>query len=402
MMIKEYSNCSFMIDNKLKEIADYISNLETQSVSDYGIMGGLSGHILFLFYYSKYSKKIEYNLMGKRLIEKVRDYLDKSESVSFNYADGVTGFLVTIIHLIAEGYLESDFFEIDTEIDEAIYNICLIAIQNKEDDFFYGSAGLYFYLLQRYKLTRSNLIAKYLNELIVVFYKREEENQFKPSGCFFEISMPHGYSSWMILIVMTAELGLESIKCGELMDMIYFYYSPFILSDFDGDSFFPEVIPITGVDSVIHSRLGWCYGDLPCSLALLAYAEYTDNTNLKEKILAILVETSNRKNLDINSVFDACVCHGTSGLGAMFDVLASLYPCEQFNKASEFWIKETFKMGHFTDGIVGYKKMNMPDGKVTFSNEDGLLEGVVGIGLSMLTYISVEFAQWTKLLLIKR
>ncbi|HXK75958.1 MAG TPA: outer membrane beta-barrel family protein [Bacteroidaceae bacterium] len=49
-----------MIDNKLKEIADYISNLETQSVSDYGIMGGLSGHILFLFYYSKYSKNIEY------------------------------------------------------------------------------------------------------------------------------------------------------------------------------------------------------------------------------------------------------------------------------------------------------------------------------------------------------
>lgn len=45
------NNMNQILDDKLQQIAKEIENLRLPDQPDYGLMGGLSGIMLFLFYY---------------------------------------------------------------------------------------------------------------------------------------------------------------------------------------------------------------------------------------------------------------------------------------------------------------------------------------------------------------
>lgn len=69
-----------------------------------------------------------------------------------------------------------------------------------------------------------------------------------------------------------------------------------------------------------------------------------------------------------------------------------------FKETANYWIEETLKMAKFEDGLAGYKAWyGEKDG---WRNEYGFLEGIAGIGLTLLAHISNEEPTWDKCLLL--
>ena len=66
--------------------------------------------------------------------------------------------------------------------------------------------------------------------------------------------------------------------------------------------------------------------------------------------------------------------------------------------AAAYWINQTLCMARFEDGLAGYKTWQ--GDKRGFQNEYGLLEGIAGIGLALLSFLSDEDPTWDECLLL--
>lgn len=63
-----------------------------------------------------------------------------------------------------------------------------------------------------------------------------------------------------------------------------------------------------------------------------------------------------------------------------------------------YWIGRTLSMAKFEDGLAGYKTWQ--GAERGFRNEYGLLEGIAGIRLVLLAYLSNEEPTWDECLLL--
>ena len=63
-----------------------------------------------------------------------------------------------------------------------------------------------------------------------------------------------------------------------------------------------------------------------------------------------------------------------------------------------YWIGRTLSMAKFEDGLAGYKTWQ--GAERGFRNEYGLLEGIAGIRLVLLAYLSDEEPTWDECLLL--
>lgn len=69
----------------------------------------------------------------------------------------------------------------------------------------------------------------------------------------------------------------------------------------------------------------------------------------------------------------------------------------EFKDVANYWFNETLKMSKFEDGLAGYKVWHTEDGYV---NQMGILEGIAGIGLALLSYYYDMEPTWDECLLL--
>lgn len=391
------------LDIKLQQIAKELENPYLRYKLDYNLMGGLSGVALFLFYYSDYKKSKSYRKQAEDYLEQIFEHFNQSNDIIVNYAEGITGFLSVILHLLSNGYLDKDHVEIDEIIVNNIYNVCREGINNYEDDFFYGTGGLLLFLIDKYRFQKEKKTRKYISTIIKDLVARKVHStnifsSYRPDILHFEISMPHGYSSWMILLTQIFQQDIEKELCVFLMHNLYKYYESFLFAEKKGDSYFPEIInDKTDITKPIHSRLGWCYGDIPCLLSLLSYAHSIQNSKLIDLILKRFDTVGKRKELEQNGIYDSCICHGSAGLGYIFNFLYHKYSHTSYKETATYWYRRTLEIGHFEDGCAGYKKRDWLNNQFVYTNEYGFLEGIAGIGLSLMAFQTEKYSHWENL-----
>ncbi|MCL1052257.1 lantibiotic biosynthesis protein, partial [Shewanella abyssi] len=104
-----------------------------------------------------------------------------------------------------------------------------------------------------------------------------------------------------------------------------------------------------GSDSI--ARLGWCYGDLPIALTLARVGRDLKLDRLIEAARHIAIRTSKR-TADDGSIFDAGLCHGSSGLIIMFQLLNEILDEPELEQAALRWLD--FTLQRFTEsGLAG-------------------------------------------------
>jgi hypothetical protein len=389
--------------SKIKEI---FSILNKNSVTQIGLLTGLSGQIIACSEYELHNKTENSNIYN--LLDKLSKKL-ANEQFTYTYCDGLAGVGFMYEYLNQKGIIENDTNVLLEEFDAALKKMLGLYMYRGEYDFLHGGIGIALYFIKRANINPK--LIPVLKTFILDLFKlsiNEGENYLKWSSIIdyktkkigYNISLSHGMTSIVcVMLKMYNVNGLDK----KIMDTIINSSINYILSQqINKDKygcFFPTFSIESNEDTYL-SRLGWCYGDLTIATTLFQVGQLYNNRILINKSIEILsFAAEKRKSIKQNMVMDAGLCHGTAGIGHIFYRMWWNTHLPEFKTAADYWFKETLKMAHFYDGLAGYKAWKTPE-YGGWINEYGLLEGIAGIGLAMFSYYYEINPKWDECLLL--
>lgn len=161
-----------------------------------------------------------------------------------------------------------------------------------------------------------------------------------------------------------------------------------------GTTFSPETPPQ-------RSRLAWCYGDPGVAAAMLVAARASGDVELEKAALEVALLAAARP-ADAAGVRDAGLCHGSAGLGHLFNRLYQETGEPQLADASRRWFQAALEFRQPGVGLAGYRAFTMDDAGIQegWRDDGGLLEGVAGIGLALLGALSDFEPAWDRVLML--
>mgnify|MGYP001558949223 CR=1 FL=1 len=392
------------IIDKLDEIKGFLD--KSLDARHPGLMGGLSGIALFYFYYSKHKNDQRIYDRGFGLVINSIDSINKGQKYH-SYSNGAAGIGWLVEHLEYYDFIDSQTNDLLVELDEFSYRAMLLEIQNKNLDYLHGAIGIGLYYLNR--LRKRPEVDKYISELVDEIEHSSEldvngglkwltyiSSDEKTKKCY-NLSLSHGISSIIVFLSKVYELNVNKEKTLKLLNGAITYLINNQLDTSLYYSSFPN--GIVESENPSNSRLAWCYGDLGIGMALYQAGKITGNSHWVDKAIEILLFTTKRRTDDVTSVVDAGLCHGTAGIAHIYNRMYGYTKNNTFKEAADYWFSKTLEMAKFDDGLAGYKaRRNKETGGDI--NESGLLEGIAGIGLAILSYVSDIDPAWDECLLL--
>ncbi len=396
---KQLNNISTILQERYREI------------SDVGVVAGISGMALFQFYYSKYLDVDTHADIGAEMISHCIEQINDGYSFP-TFCTGIAGLGWAIQHLKTNDFIDVDCDELLSPFDSYLYNQMTFDLNRGNYDFLHGGIGYGFYFLSRFEHTENKALRQvyrsYLDELITSLealaiadgttFKWESVLDFERGNKGFNLSLSHGISS--ILNFLSRLHTFEEFKepTERLVKGAANYLLRFESKSAANLSLFPSWVE-TDVSLDYKSRIAWCYGDLGIGLSLLKAGKSLNDTTMQKHALNVLQHTTTRTSPDETSVIDAGLCHGSYGNALIYQRLFQENKIPSFEKTLDFWIQDGLEKAVHTDGYAGYKQWNGL--QKDWLPELSLLEGIAGIGLVMIDYLSEEPNPWDECLMIQ-
>jgi lantibiotic modifying enzyme len=374
------------IQERLAQIYSQINLAYNDSDIGIGMVGGKSGVAMFLFEYYKFFDEERAAELGLKLLyECMQDIEDGN--IYFNYSTGIAGLGYVLEYLSESKVLDIDIAEILDNFNEYLKNRMLHCLEEGNYDLLHGGLGVASYFMKRQK---KEIVLEFILKLLDISkmdgngYRYWESNI--NTGPRKEVGINFGFAHGLFSISSFFNRLIESNLLAEqniFLKAKLIEVNKFIMHnklDQSKVNSFPTWH--TPSDKMNYSRLAWCYGDLPSGLVLLKSAILIDDKELRLEALKILKKTLKRINVEQENVNDAGFCHGSSGIAYLYDKIYSLTNLAEFREQANYWVDVTLEKSTFTDGYAGYKTFHQNEG---WSNSIGLLEGISGIGLVLLS-----------------
>lgn len=382
--------------NKCKEIANEIEKHSIQSFMnnyDGSLFSGLAGNILFQAYYYKFLDKNNEQLYSSVLnkIELLLTHLQK-----FNYhvgfANGICGIAWLLAHL-----KKIDLVDIDeaifSEFDQFIKTFIKEEAQTKHFDYMYGYLGGYLYFLEREDHQTTKTIVDNLKQSAtqvapdsLTWYDSLEEK-------FAFLGLSHGVAG-ILWFLIQSESPKQNILLEQGLNWLKFYRlkSPkatFGVSNLDQDP----------------ARLAWCHGDLGISVSLAQIGLKVKDQSVLANAKKIAGKTLSRQGPEETGVCDAGFCHGSAGVAHLYARIGQYLDDSLLYDAHEYWIERTLQYAtDHNNGFAGYMVYVGDENPETpFVPSLGLLEGISGIGMVLLSYLfraEMDQMQWDRCFLL--
>lgn len=150
------------------------------------------------------------------------------------------------------------------------------------------------------------------------------------------------------------------------------------------------------------TRLAWCYGDPGVAAALLATARAVGDEGWERQAGRVALDAAARSE-DKAGVQDAGLCHGSAGLGHLFNRLYQATGEEPLAAAARRWFESCLdfpQAGH--DGVAGYASWSPVGGagELGWTDDPGFLTGAAGVGLALLAATGEIEPAWDRVLAI--
>ncbi len=402
-------NTKDQVAHKLKEIAAILSR-EYNQEADIGVLAGTSGIALFLFYFSKYLDTDEYSEKGLEVLSDVIERINQGYQTA-TYCSGIAGAGWTFDHLFMEDFIDIDNDELLTAVDNYLSQVMYANLKDGYYDFLHGGIGYAFHFLKRRESTNSDSLAKqYDNHLKYCIDELgrtaiKDENGLKWESQLdietkirgYNLSLSHGMSSIVIFLAKLYKFDhFRELVKPLLLGAIHYLQSKRI-NDQTMGCLYPSWIRDVP-EKEIMSRVAWCYGDLGIGLALWHASKALMDKTLKIQAVQILEHSANRRLADQTLVKDAGICHGAFGNAQIFNYIYHETKEIIFQEAATFWIEEGLKMASFKDGYAGFKQWNAMSNE--WDSRLSILDGIAGIGLVLIDYISDTRSNWDECLMI--
>ncbi|MCD4665285.1 MAG: lanthionine synthetase C family protein [Bacteroidales bacterium] len=401
---KNYSLSKLEIENKINSISETLEE-NHKSTDRIDLMGGKMGIALFFLYYAKYKDDQKYYNIGLELITEIFGNIN-NDYVHNTFAGGLSGVGWAFSHLVQNDFIDAEIDEVLGELDEFIYSSMIYNIHNGNYDFLHGALGNWMFFMNR---TSEKKYEDYLIKLIDEIEKTSHKDkggglkwksELNPETgkIGYNISLSHGMASIISVLSKVYTLKIDADRVLYLLQGAVRYL---LNQKLDKEKYgfnFPHLAK-ESLEEISRSRLAWCYGDLGIGMSLYLASRRLGNKDWEKEALDVLLHSTQRRSLSENDVVDAGICHGTSGIAHIYNRMFFYTGIDDFKNASYFWIKETLRMAKFEDGFSGYK-MWRSEKHGGWKAEAGLLEGVAGIGLALISAISDIEPAWDECLLL--
>ena len=384
-----YGRC----ENVVSDIADAILR---SGNSSYGLNNGDAGKMLFLNNFLKFSSDEQCVERLVNLSNNALATIVSCSKVDASMSMGLSGFLFVVKDLVEDGVLSAKKFR-NCEVEDALFRTMEFFCKNGKFDFLSGALGISLFFLNERQYDRVDVCFESLVEQI---NKQTKECPYLVSEYWnnepvINLGLAHGLSSILSI------LSIARIDCDvfEKYRPIALRISKFLLlyQKEDESGLFPSVV--IGDKAVNYGKLSWCYGDISVGYSLFLYSEAFNDDFCREISLQILSSTSKRLDKDKVNIVDACLCHGTSGLAYIYRELYKRTQRAEFWEASIYWYAQTHEMSRQCSGNGGFV-FNLSKREQAILSPFGFLNGISGVGLSMMNLISNEYSNWGRLLLL--
>ena len=371
-----------------------------------GLHGGTSGIALFLAYYDRIIR--QKNEVSQRVMDIIEHNIERINSGErlHTICGGISGFGWLCEHLRQLTMLKSEDIDFLDDLDPYLYKMMISDIKRGNYDFLHGALGVATYFLSRFD---KKGISGYINDLLIELEKSAIEcengavkwisvlNQ-ETGEEGYNISLSHGMSSIVAFHIRLYQLNFETERVCLLLTNTMNYILDQVTFTKGSISFFPSYSKESNAGNNF-SRLGWCYGDLGVANTLRRAAVVLKNREIENISLKILLHNCNRRDIQINGIHDAGICHGSVGVSHIFWNLYLDTQIDFFRETACHWMNVTTQMAIHTDGIAGFK-VYRTEKYGGFTKSPSLLEGVSGIGLVLLSQLNKDARVWDECMLL--
>ena len=354
------------IDLIISRTCDKILGATPSDITSQSILTGKIGLAHACFHLYKINRDERYLYKITEVLDDVFDSIFKGNSPlldKISLVDGLPG-LGLILHQLSKEKLinDSDIQSIEG-LTAAVYKKCISEILKQNFDYFYGSIGLLFYLIE---------IEAYneVDSLICVIYDYAINHDFlfynqvdDPYCQGLNFGFAHGTFAILAVLMKAYSVGIQPEKSHEIivktLDNLLLYsrknvdYNKVTImhKGWDYPSYFPynvttkakgAVVP-DSINTLYHftDRLGWCNSDLS-RMYLLYKIGLTFNI---QRYIDIANEISEevvlRRDIKDTAISDCHMCHGTSGVAYVYKKIFDISNNPVFYEAYQFWIMKT-------------------------------------------------------------
>jgi lantibiotic modifying enzyme len=215
-----------------------------------------------------------------------------------------------------------------------------------------------------------------------------------PRGCF-NLGVAHGTAGVIAALSEVKSAGIEVDRVRRLVERAV----DWLLDSRLEDSWnFP---PMNGPEVRIKpARLAWCYGTPGIATVLLRAGRIFERDDWSEAALQIGLWAASRP-AEESGVVDAAFCHGSAGLGHVFNRLWQETGDERFANAAREWFGRALADREPGEGIGGYRTNETTnEGDAVWTPEAGLVYGAAGIAAAFAAACSDVEPGWDAMFLL--
>lgn len=421
-----------------KELADYeriievankkenrrkIFDFELTAWSDLTLSQGIPGLCMLYGELSEHFPEEGWEVLGHKYLEKLVGIIQKNGLTTISMFSGASGIALATMCMSDGGKKYTNFIHslneyIKFKLKEFIAipktNGAIISLYDTIE----GMSGVLSYLLLQKK---DNEMKPYIEETIQylieitkdITYKGEvvpgwyvaSENQFSkqesrlyPDGNF-NTSLSHGVSGILSALSLAMIEGFEldgqrkAIK--KILDFLEETKMKLNRFVWEGQVSFEEYTTKKFNPENVIRRDAWCYGNVGiCYAYILAGTALGDDTYVSSG-LNILKDSL----ADIRGIFSVTFCHGYGGILQVVNSIEALLQREIFTEEKEVLLSKVMSF-YENEYLYGFHNIEVEDNEFKSFEALGLLDGVVGVCLSLLSNELGSKTSWSRAFLL--
>lgn len=218
----------------------------------------------------------------------------------------------------------------------------------------------------------------------------------------FDLGIAHGAAGVVAMLARSFAAGVRTERARELTIGAVEWLAAQRLAEGSGS----RVPHWVGHEVETHeARQAWCYGGLGIAPALITAARCLARPEWEQLALDYALAEAARPFAD-TGIVDPYFCHGTIGAAHLFNRVYQATGETRLLLAARDRIRQTFEhhQDHAPETIVGFRPLLMPSpggelaGRDRWIQTRGLLNGIAGISLVLLSSISTEEPRWDRAL----
>ncbi len=392
--IKKQNFNKDVIINKISDIYNVLKVYNTDT--EWGVLDGFSGIIFFLAAYYKFIQDDKVLAVLYEKIEILNSHIQDVKSPSL--CGGYSGICWLYRYLEKEQLIESE--DINDSLDELERYTCLCFSKyfKNDFDFLHGGLGIAMYF--------SMVDSKYSRFVTDSFLQQLDANKIikQNNQCAWEtkalingkwnnvinFSLAHGMASIFYFLSNLFD-KTHNLLAKKLLQQLFNYYKENV-NKAEQISMYPSWIAPIQENSFFDSRVAWCYGDLGIAEAIYCAGAMLKDEEMVNYSYKVAQKTIGR--ISNSMIKDEIFCHGSAGVSFMYNQFYNRTKNMDFRNASLYWL-------NFTMGKSGKSNCNagFPLEEKDY-NAVSVLNGLSGIGLSLLYIISNTIDNWSKILIL--